>query len=343
MADRLALKEEAARTHFLRGNLMFPRGDTEGCLREHTRALEFAREAGSAELEAAALGGLADAEYLCGRFRSACERFTECVELSRANGFGRIEVANLPMITVTAEWLGDAERALAVGLEAIEAAKRVGNARAELIAYDNVHFMYRARGEFALSRDYGDRALTIARRLGARRFEAEIMAFTGYVDYLEGKRADGLQNARGGFAILQETEAGLDFMGPSMLGLVMLTTDDPEERSRASEEAEALLAAGAVSHNHMYFRMFAIDACLDAADYDEAVRQASALADFCAEEGLGLIEFIAARGLALARAGKGEHSVELTAELDRLIAEGERMHQAVLLDKIHLARGRMAV
>jgi len=44
------------------GNLLFPRGDVEGCLREHRRSLDLAREAGSAELEAAALGGLGDAE-----------------------------------------------------------------------------------------------------------------------------------------------------------------------------------------------------------------------------------------------------------------------------------------
>src|SRR6202040_3138087 len=34
-----------ARIHFLRGNLCFPRGDIEGCLREHGIALELARSA----------------------------------------------------------------------------------------------------------------------------------------------------------------------------------------------------------------------------------------------------------------------------------------------------------
>ena len=32
------LVAEAARVHYLRGNLCFPRGDIEGCLREHGRA-----------------------------------------------------------------------------------------------------------------------------------------------------------------------------------------------------------------------------------------------------------------------------------------------------------------
>jgi len=88
VATRLSLLGEAARAHFLHGNLLFPRGDVEGCLREHRRSLDLAREAGSAELEAAALGGLGDAEYVRGRMLSARENFVNCIELSRRHGFG---------------------------------------------------------------------------------------------------------------------------------------------------------------------------------------------------------------------------------------------------------------
>jgi class 3 adenylate cyclase/tetratricopeptide (TPR) repeat protein len=52
------LKVEEAQLRFLRGNLSFPRGDVETCLREHRRSLELAREAGAPECEAEALGGL---------------------------------------------------------------------------------------------------------------------------------------------------------------------------------------------------------------------------------------------------------------------------------------------
>ena len=40
VASRLGLKVEAARVHFLRGNLLFPRGDIEGCLRQHRASLD---------------------------------------------------------------------------------------------------------------------------------------------------------------------------------------------------------------------------------------------------------------------------------------------------------------
>jgi hypothetical protein len=47
-AKRHHLTAEQARIHILRGNLCFPRGDIEGCLREHSIALELAGRAGAA-------------------------------------------------------------------------------------------------------------------------------------------------------------------------------------------------------------------------------------------------------------------------------------------------------
>jgi ATP/maltotriose-dependent transcriptional regulator MalT len=89
-AKRHHLTAEQARIHFLRGNLCFPRGDIDGCLQEHGVALELARRCGATELEAMALGGLGDAEYVRGRMISAHDRFRQCVELCEQHGFGRI-------------------------------------------------------------------------------------------------------------------------------------------------------------------------------------------------------------------------------------------------------------
>jgi len=57
VAVRHSLLAEQARIHFLRGNLCFPRGDLDGCLREHGIGLELAKRAGATELAAMALGG----------------------------------------------------------------------------------------------------------------------------------------------------------------------------------------------------------------------------------------------------------------------------------------------
>ena len=335
-AQRLGLTAEQARVHYLRGNVLFPRGDTEGCLREHGLALELARQAGSAELEAAALGGLADGDYMRGRYRTACERFTECVEISRAHGFGRIEVANQPMIAITAIWCGESQRALDIALESIDAARQVGHGRAEMIARHGACLCYMMRAEFDLTRQQIDSGTLLARRLGARRFEAEDFMFGAELDYLEGDQAGALKAARAALAISRET--GMGFMGPAILGVLALVTDDDAERQAASAEAEALLAAGSISHNHIFFRCRAIDAYLRVGECDEAERHANALTAYCPEDGLPLIAFFADRGRALARVGRGERSGELAAEIGRLIAEGERMQQTVALTDLRRAR-----
>ena len=156
LATRLDLTSELARLHFLRGNLYFPRGQIERCLAEHRRSLELARAAGSAELEAQAQGGLGDAEYVRGRMLSAGRHFRACIELCRQHGFGRIEVASLPMAALTALYAGEYERALDEGTAAIEAARRVGHRRAEMIASHNVFQCQAERGDWVAARAHAN-------------------------------------------------------------------------------------------------------------------------------------------------------------------------------------------
>jgi len=325
VARRLGLASEESRAHFLRGNILFPRGDFEGCLREHETALALARTAGSAELEAAALGGLADAEYLRGSYRTACARFTECVETARVHGFGRIEVANLPMIGITALWSGDAERAYDVALEAVTAAQRVGHSRAEMIAHHAASLCCKARAEFDTARDHIRTALDLSRALGARRFEAEGLLFAVDIDHAQGRREGLAETAREAVAISRETE--MAYMGPMILGILALVTNDPAERRAATAEAETLLAAGSISHNHLFFRCSAIEASLQAGEPGEAERHVAELVKFCPEGEVPLGAFYAARGAALARAMRGERSAELATVVDRLIADGESLQQ----------------
>ncbi|MDH3743057.1 MAG: hypothetical protein OER56_15820, partial [Hyphomicrobiales bacterium] len=335
-ARKLGLAGEQSRVHYLRGNIAFPRADTETCLREHRAALDLARKAGSAELEAAALGGWADAEYLRGRYRSACERFTECVEISREHGFGRIHVANLPMMAFTLKWCGEVERALDVGLEAIETAQRVGHGRAELIGRNAAFECYRFQGQTALAREHAERGLALVHQLGAERFEPMLLLYFAELEYIQGDQVAALATARNALTSCRKT--GMAFVGPKILGGLALVTNDKTERHEACSEAEALLAEGSVSHNYTYFRLFAIDACLQAGEYDEAERHADVLAAFNPQEELHLVEFAADRGRVLARVGRGDNSTELITEIDRLIVAGDQMLQTLKVADLHQAR-----
>jgi tetratricopeptide (TPR) repeat protein len=327
-AERVAtgsngLLAERARIHFLRGNLCFPRGDMVGCLREHTRSLDLARQAGAAELEASALGGLGDSQYLVGRMLSAQHHFQHCVEICRHHGFGRIEVANRPMAAFTQWFAGDVRGGLGEAMGAIGAAAKVGHARAEMIAHHAAYFCQHTLINFASAWDHAAKALAIARQLGARRFEAEALAFQGELHRLAGRRSQALADLQHAIAIFRET--GMAFMGPMVLGMVALATEEPGERDGALAEAEALLASGAVGHNHLLFRKDAIDSCLAVGAWDEADHHAAALRDFTRQEPTPWSDFFVARGLALSAHGRRRRDLALMTELHRLRDEGERL------------------
>ena len=336
VAVRHCLLAEQARIHFLRGNLCFPRGDLDGCLREHGIGLELAKRAGATELEAMALGGLGDAEYVRGRVISAHNRFSECVELCERHGLGRIEVANRPMTAFTQWFAGDTRGAVAVADTAIARAVLVVHRRAEMIGHHAAFFCRHALMDFEAASRHAEAALTLAQQLGARRFETEALAFLTELHRLAGRRAEAIANAEEAVRISRETS--LVFLGPFALGALALATDDPTARRAALEEAEALLRAGAVSHNHLLFPRDAIEAYFEAGDWERMEHCAAELERYTRSEPLPFADFYIARGRALAAFGRGQSDTrELTAELERVRARGEQIGIRVALPGIETA------
>ncbi|HEX6015352.1 MAG TPA: hypothetical protein VFY87_26845 [Geminicoccaceae bacterium] len=329
------LLAEEARVHFLRGNLCFPRSDIEGCLREHRRSLELARRAGSAEQEAAALGGLGDAEYVQGRMVSAHGAFRRCVELCRQSGLGRIEVANLPMMACTQWFVGDTRGALTAALAGIAAARRVGHHRARTIAHHTAYLCCHSLADLTAARDHAEAALVVARQLGAKRFEVEALAFRAETYRLAGRQAEALADAAEALAISRAT--GMAYMGPFVLGVLALATDDASARDAALAEGEELLMGGAVSHNHFLFRRDAIEACLQRGAWDDAERHAAALERYASREPSPWTDFVVARGRALTAHGRQGRERSAAADLARLRAEGERLGHLDALPAIDAA------
>ena len=333
VAVRYHLLAEQARIHFLRGNLCFPRGDLEGCLREHGIALELARRVGAAELEAMALGGLGDAEYVRGRMISAYDRFRQCVELCERHGFGRIEVANRPMMAFTQWFAGDTRGALAVAHTAIARAARVGHRRAEMIGHHAAFFCRHALMDFGAAFRHAEAALTLAQQLGARRFETEALVFLSELHRLAGRRPEALAKAEEAVKISGETSPA--FLGPFALGALALASDDPIGRQAALEKGEELLRAGAVSHNHLLFPRDAIEVYLEAGNWDGVEHSAASLEQYTRSEPLPFADFYVARGRALAAFRRGQcDMVELAAVLERVRDEGERLGIRVALPGI---------
>ena len=212
LAERHNLKEELTLIHYLRGNLHFPQGRIEECLAEHQRALDLAREIGSPEAEARALGGLADAEYARGRMLSSHARFKACVELAREHGLGRIEVANLNMKAYTHLFSGDVRESLKLANAAVAAAMKVGHQRAEVIARESAFECNFNLCNFADAREQVTKSLALSQRLGAKRFESEDLIFLAAMDFRDGRKAEAMQGAEAALALGRET--GMKYIGP---------------------------------------------------------------------------------------------------------------------------------
>ncbi len=310
------LTVELARIHFCRGNVYFPLGNVEGCLEQHELARKYAHEAASPRDEACAIGGLGDAYYLQGRMKTAFDQFHRCVELAREHGFVDVEAANLHMVGWCRIYLNELREAVADGMAAAEAGSKIRHRRAEMLGRLLVGFIGMDLGESVLAKLQLDLALELARKLGAGNFEAQALAHKAHALCLEGRHSEAREYAEEALRIVRRS--GMTFLGPYVLAVHARTTDDTSVRQEALKEAEDILRAGCVSHNHFWFCRESIDICVETGDWAEIERFASALEDYTRDQPLPLSDFYVARGRALAAFGRGERDEKTVAELLRL-------------------------
>ncbi|HYZ26425.1 MAG TPA: hypothetical protein VE597_05925, partial [Geminicoccaceae bacterium] len=187
------LSEQRARIHFLRGNLHFPRDDIAGCLSEHRKSLEIAQQVDSVELEAQALGGLGDAEYIRGRMISAHRNLKRCVDLAAEHGFGRIEVANRCQVAHTMLYFRPVSEAFEQGVAAAKAAAEVGHLRAEINGRVAGIFGLFTMTDLARLREQAAPVLDLVERLGARRFLQSCLLYLGKAALWDGDRPNAVR------------------------------------------------------------------------------------------------------------------------------------------------------
>jgi DNA-binding SARP family transcriptional activator len=286
--------EQLARAWTLRGNIHFPCGELDACLAAHQRALEWARKARSPVDEARAYGGLGDAWYQRGRMRSARDHFAQCVAQARAHGAVGLALPHAPMLALTRALCGEVEQGLADCSEIVADAVRVGDFRSELITRDVEAMISVYCADFERVRRACDRGLTLARQLGARRFEAELLALSGHALGELGGAADAQVLLRQATSLA--LEVARTYCGPWCLGIQALYTPNVERARELLAQGEALLGHGCVSHNHLEFHRLAIEFNLRQRDFREARRHAEALTAYTREEPLPWTELIVRRG-----------------------------------------------
>ena len=253
--------ELLARIWALRGNIHFPRGELEACLMAHERALAFAQQRRLAGGRGArlrrrrrcALPARPHAQRARPLPRSASPR-----RASTARWASRSR--NAPMLALTRAVCGEVREALEDCAAIAAEAARFGDPRSELHHARLIEAMISLyRADYERVRRACDRGLALARQLGARRFEAELMALQGHAIGELGGTADAQVLLQRASALA--LEVARTYCGPWCLGVQALHTPNVERARELLAQGEALLAAGCVSHNHLEFRRVAMEFC----------------------------------------------------------------------------------
>jgi class 3 adenylate cyclase/tetratricopeptide (TPR) repeat protein len=338
-AEAAALAEDLPRQlsliHHTRGNLYFPLGRDADCHREHEQALHFARLAEAPDCEAQALGGLGDACYVAGRMATSHDYFRRSVDIALKHGLGRIEVANNAMVAHTAVYLGDLTEAASYARSVVERAVEVGNHRAELNACLAAFFAMVDIEELDAAVQYLDRSDELVRLLGARRFATSPLNWRARMFLAQDRRDEALALARQAADMSRDAIASFD--GPRNLSVLALALDPGAEREAIMREAEAMLAAGAVGHNHLWYYRDAIEVKLEERDWTAAEHYAELLAEFTGAEPLAWSDLFIFRGRALAAYGRNPEDAKTWERLRELRDRAVEYHIRTALPALEAA------
>ena len=303
LAERAGLSRELAHVAYLRGCLHFATGDATECRRHHERALELARAVGDADCEAHALSGIADALYAQGRWRSAHAAFVRCLDICAQRGLTRFSLMNHCMVAIIEAQLGRVDDALVRLGRARGVAHEVRQRLAETMCEEAAAWILVFAGRYDDAAAYVARGLPLARDVGARRFEVVLEVSHALVAWHCGRHDEARAHLADAWRVSEEV--GANFAGPLVLGALAKCAATEEARRRALDDGERLLGEACVAHCHFGFYEAAIDAMLACEDWRGALRYADLLEDYARTEPLPVIDWLVARGRALADAGRG--------------------------------------
>jgi class 3 adenylate cyclase/tetratricopeptide (TPR) repeat protein len=312
---------ERGRVHYSRGNVYFALGKVEGLQEEHEKALAYAVEGGSKEMEARAYSGLGDAAYAAGGMATAHDYFKRCVALCEREGFEEIAASNIHMVGWTAIYLNRPDQAQASARAGVALSQRLSAHRPHILSETLTGYVAVERGRNEEGRAALERALALSQRAGASSFDAQAAAMVARQAWFAGDGETVRKYAER--SIAAQRVSAMPFFGPYCLGVAALVADDPAEADALLGEAEAALDDGCVSHNYFWFMREAVEIYARRGDWDQVERHADRLEAYTRPEPLPWCELQIARARALAahaRAPSDATRATLSAIRDRCVA-----------------------
>jgi tetratricopeptide (TPR) repeat protein len=228
-----------------------------------------------------------------GRFRSSSEQFMRAVDIARENNLLRIIWPNQAMAGNTAFYTLEFDEAFALIEGARQVAIEIGDRFGEMFSYECQAVAFSLLGRWAECEPFIDKGLDMARALGAKRYVAIQLPMLAHVRHIQGRHDEAEAAVREAMAIAEET--GVGFCGAIICGIAANVERDPERQRAALARGEALLRQTGLSHNHIWFRLYAIEWGLTHRDWAEVERQIGRLAQYTAAEPLPFVDLLVER------------------------------------------------
>ena len=261
IASASDLLHQLSSVNYLKGNFLFPKGNSIDCIKAQEKALYFARKASAPELEARSLGGLGDAAYASGRMVTAYEYFMQCLTLCEEHNLQAVAAANMFMMGTVRIYLNENEQALADTERSISTAQLVGHKRAEIVSRLTASWILADALRMVEAESHIDQAMRIATDIGAQRFIPFLRECRSRCLWFSGNKSQARDSIEEALAEVEELNAEA-FIGAWVLGTCALLSKTAKDAEEYLARADVILENGCVGHNYYRFYTQAIDTTL---------------------------------------------------------------------------------
>jgi tetratricopeptide (TPR) repeat protein len=250
---------------------------------------------------------------------SAVRHFRNCIDIARQHGLLRIVPANQCMVGDSLVYDLKMDEALAEIAEARALAIRIGDRFCEMFALQSESYVHWASGRFQEAEAPTDAALDLARKLGARRYEAILLCVLAEVRSAQQRKQEAEAMLQDAYAIGAET--GYGFCGPIICSEFALLKGASAEGRGWIERGIEMLATARLAHNDIFFRKAAIDWGIGAGDWGLVSQMCEDLLALTEAEPLPYVEFYVDRARALEALDRNPDDTQAVESLSRLSAQ----------------------
>ncbi|GJH30010.1 adenylate/guanylate cyclase domain-containing protein [Caballeronia novacaledonica] len=284
LAEPLLLELERSKIHYLRGSIHFASGDVPACAAEHRQALRHAKCSNNPEYEIRALSGLGDAQLEQGHLTESLQSFERCVELCEARQWIAIEIPNRCMRGYCLQYAAKLDQAVNEVQRALVDARRTGLVPAQVFALSSLATILVDAGRFDEAEAVCIEGLPLAREVGARRFESTFLLSLAEIQLRAGSREDAVRQTSAALQIAQDT--GFGYAGAAMYAMLARAAPSAEARVEALRQGAVLISQPCLAQSILRFHIHALEATIEAGEWDSVLRHAEALEAFMQPEPL---------------------------------------------------------